>query len=86
MSSDVQLPGDSGPNTVETEIVRVMRILRPAEVCRRTTLSHLYRLQKTGQFPRFINIDGRACGTIEHKADACVRHALPRPGRLPRPP
>ena len=95
MNSDVQGPGDSGPDTLETEIVRVMRFLRPSEVCRRTTLSpaHLYRMQTAGQYPRFSTVDGRACGNFEHEVDAWfavrmrARENLPPIGyRPPLPP
>ena len=74
---------------------RVSRMLRPFEVCERTTLSptHVKRLQHQHRFPPYVRIGARACGLPEHVLDAflaarmAARATLPPLGfRQPLPP
>lgn len=71
---------------------RVHRMLRPREVCERTTfsLSHIDRLQRRLCFPAFRPLAGRACGLPEHELDAFLAERMAaREGLAPlgiRPP
>ena len=64
-----EVPGQDG---VEIALTRVLRLLRPGDVVRRTTYSpaHQHRLQQQGRFPRYLRFEGRACGLYEHELDA----------------
>ena len=82
------LPGGSGLEDVSIAGGRALRFLRPAEVCRRTTLSpaHQYRLQREDRFLRYFKLDecGRVCGTYEHVLDAFLAGRMAaRAGGLP---
>ena len=81
---DVLEPDTAGPS-------RVLRMLRPREVCERTTLalSHIHRLIDRGSFPRFGAIASHAVGLPEHVLDAFLaermsaREGLPELGCRP---
>ena len=67
-------------------------MLRPREVCERTTLSlaHLHRLMKQGRFPPFAAIANHAVGLPEHVLDAFLAERMSARSGLPplgcRPP
>ena len=64
--------GAPGQYGVEIALTRVLRLLRPGDVARRTTYSpaHQHRLQQQDRFPRYVRYEGRACGLYEHVLDA----------------
>lgn len=68
----------SEPDFVGPEPSRTPRMLRPAEVHERTTLSssHVHRLQCAGRFPRFVALGGRVCGLPEHVLDAFLAERM----------
>jgi len=57
---------------------RVYRVLRPSEVCARTTISmsHLRRLMDQMRFPRFEPVAARAVGLPEHELDAFLAERM----------
>ena len=72
--------------------LREHRMLRPRDVCARTTLSssHTYRLQAQARFPAYVVLGDRVRGLPEHVLDAFLAERLAsRSSMLPlgfRPP
>ena len=65
-------PPVSGDTELSISHPRVLRVLRPREVCLRTTLSvaHIHRLQQQGRFPRYQPYADGPRGLLEHVLDA----------------
>ena len=67
-------PPASGGTELSISHPRVLRVLRPREVCLRTTLSvaQIHRLQQQGRFPRYQRYADGPRGLLEHVLDAWI--------------
>ena len=67
-------PPTSGDTELSISHPRVLRVLRPREVCLRTTLSvaQIHRLQQQGRFPRYQRYAQGLIGLLEHVLDAWI--------------
>ena len=90
--SDESPPGPRDPVSFAIAGARELRILRPREVGRRTTLSvaQINRLQRENRFPRYMPWDGRTVAMLEHVLDAFFARRMEARADLPpygfRPP
>ena len=88
----VYQPAESRDSNFSFSDPRQLGILRPRDVCLRTTLSvaHIHRLQHDHRFPLYGRYAGRVCGVYEHVMDAWFAGRIAaRPAMAPlglRPP